>query len=196
MLVRTVLLFFVSSLIFGVFFIRCMNSNKINTKNIKPSISFYNLEAKSIDGEIISMNNYKGKKVLIVNVASQCGYTPQYESLQKLYEEYKNYLDILAFPSNDFLNQEPGSNTEIEKFCKVNFGVKFDMFEKISVKRNKNSIHKIYDWLSDKDKNGWNDKNPTWNFCKYLIDENGFLVGFWGPSTDPLSADIITEIKK
>ena len=172
--------------------IGCMKLNHINSKNKKPNSSFYDLKAIGINGEEILMSNYQGKKILIVNVASKCGYTPQYESLQKLYEKNQDSLYILAFPSNDFLKQEPGTNEEIKTFCKVNFGVQFDIFEKISVKGN--DIHPIYNWLSSKSLNGWNSKSPVWNFSKYLIDENGSLIGVWGPSIDPQSNEIKSRL--
>ncbi len=170
----------------------CMKLNHINSKNKKPNSSFYDLKAIGINGEEILMSDYQGKKILIVNVASKCGYTPQYESLQKLYEKNQDSLYILAFPSNDFLKQEPGTNEEIKTFCKVNFGVQFDIFEKISVKGN--DIHPIYNWLSSKSLNGWNSKSPVWNFSKYLIDENGSLIGVWGPSIDPQSNEIKSRL--
>tara|TARA_Y100001934_G_scaffold232821_1_gene281881 strand:- start:558 stop:1073 length:516 start_codon:yes stop_codon:yes gene_type:complete len=169
-----------------------MKLNHINSKNKKPNSSFYDLKAIGINGEEILMSDYQGKKILIVNVASKCGYTPQYESLQKLYEKNQDSLYILAFPSNDFLKQEPGTNEEIKTFCKVNFGVQFDIFEKISVKGN--DIHPIYNWLSSKSLNGWNSKSPVWNFSKYLIDENGSLIGVWGPSIDPQSNEIKSRL--
>ena len=170
----------------------CGNLSKSNAENIEPIESFYHLNANDINGDSILMSNYKDKKILIVNVASKCGYTPQYRQLQELYDSYKDKLYILAFPSNDFLDQEPGSNQEIKAFCEVNFGIKFDIFEKISVTGG--GIHPIYNWLSDESLNGWNKQVPTWNFTKYLIDENGVLVGVWGPKTDPLSDDILSKI--
>ena len=171
---------------------RCAYLSKENSKKIKPNQSFYNLEAKNINGENVSMSVFKDKKVLIVNVASECGFTPQYESLQKLYDLYKDDLYILAFPSNDFLKQEPGSNQEIKKFCQVNYGIKFDIFEKISVKGN--NLHPIYEWLSNSNLNGWNNQPPIWNFSKYLIDKDGSLIGFWGPKVDPLSSKILDKL--
>ena len=180
-------------ILISFFIVSCMKLTHVNHKNKKPNQSFYDLEATNIDGEKLSMSNYKNKKILIVNVASKCGYTPQYESLQALHEEYKDSLYILGFPSNDFLNQEPGTNAEIKTFCDISFGVKFDLFEKISVKGNK--IHPIYNWLSNKSLNGWNNKGPTWNFSKYLIDENGTLIGIWGPSINPLSSEIKTRLR-
>ena len=175
-----------------IFITSCSNRVRINEESFIPLESFYNLKAKTIDGEIISMSQFRGKKILIVNVASECGYTPQYESLQKLYDTNKDNLYILAFPSNDFLNQEPGSSSEIKKFCKVNFGIKFDIFEKISVTGQ--NIHPIYKWLSNKNLNGWNGQNPTWNFNKYLIDEKGNLIGYWASAIDPLSNAILDKV--
>ena len=177
-----------------IFISRCSNIVKLNKDNRAPLESFYDLEANDIDGNPISMSKYKDKKILIVNVASKCGYTPQYKELQQLDNDYKDKLHILAFPSNDFLGQEPGTNNEIKSFCEVNCGVKFDIFEKISVKGK--NIHSIYDWLSDKNKNGWNNQTPTWNFSKYLINEKGELIGLWGPKISPLSNEIISKINK
>ena len=152
--------------------------------------SFYDFHAQDIEGNIISMNDFKGKKVLVVNVASRCGYTPQYEGLQKLYETYGDSLVVLGFPSNDFMWQEPGSNTEIKKFCKTNYGVTFPMFSKIHVKGRKQ--HPIYDWLSDSKLNGWNDDSPSWNFNKYLLDENGAIIELYGADVKPLDT-LITK---
>ena len=149
-----------------------------------PTHSFYEYEAEDINGEIISMNTYKGKKVLVVNVASRCGYTPQYKELQKLYEIYGDSLVVLGFPSNDFLWQEPGSNSDIKKFCKTNYGIKFPMFSKIHVKGRKQ--HPIYDWLSNSKLNGWNDNPPSWNFNKYLLNEKGAIIEFYTADVRPL----------
>ncbi len=188
-----ILLGIVTLIMSSLFFVSCVTkANKVNIQNQKPIASFYDLEANSIDGNIIKMSDFKGKNILIVNVASKCGYTPQYKSLQELYKNNKDKLHILAFPSNDFLGQEPGSNKEIKNFCEVNFGVQFDIFEKISVKGN--NQHMIYKWLSNKKLNGWNDQGPTWNFSKYLIDAEGNLMGFWGPSIEPQSKDILDLI--
>ena len=123
-----------------------------------------------IDGNTVNFSDYKGKKVLIVNVASKCGYTSQYKDLQELYNKYNDKITILAFPSNNFGFQEPGSNNQIEEFCETNFGIKFQLFEKSDV-RGKNS-NQVYKWLSSIEDNGWNDKSPRWNFFKYLVDEN------------------------
>ena len=175
-----------------IFISSCSQRARENTENSTPLESFYELRAKTIDGKIVPMSQFKGKKILIVNVASECGYTPQYESLQKLYSTNQDNLHILAFPSNDFLNQEPGSASEIKNFCKVNFGIKFDIFEKVSVTGK--SIHPIYKWLSNEKSNGWNRQKPTWNFNKYLIDENGKLIGYWASAIDPLSDSILNKI--
>lgn len=146
--------------------------------------SFYALSADNINGEAISMNTFKDKKILVVNVASQCGYTPQYEGLQNLYETYGDSLVVLGFPSNDFLWQEPGDNTEIKTFCQRTYGVTFPMFSKIHVKGRKQ--HPLFTWLSDSTMNGWNHEEPSWNFNKYLLDERGKLLERFGSSIEPL----------
>jgi len=193
MSIKIILIISVLLISIGLLLVSCaVKVNKVNKDGKKPIESFYDLEAQSIDGNTIKMSDFKNKNILIVNVASKCGYTPQYKSLQKLHELYKDKLHILAFPSNAFLNQEPGSNKEIKKFCEVNFGVQFDIFEKISVKGN--DIHPIYDWLSNETLNGWNNKKPNWNFNKYLIDKEGKLVGLWGASIDPQSKEITNLI--
>ena len=164
-----------------------------NNNGMIASSNFYDLKAITIDGEEISFEQFKGKKVLIVNVASKCGYTYQYEGLQKLHELYGSKVSILGFPANDFLFQERGSNEEIAEFCESNFGVTFQMFEKITTKGKKQSP--VYHWLSNKKLNGWNDQKPSWNFCKYLIDEDGKLVAFFDSKVKPLSEEIVSLIK-
>ncbi|SUZ88401.1 uncharacterized protein METZ01_LOCUS41255 [marine metagenome] len=160
----------------------------LNTNNIAPKKSFYELEAISLDGKKISFDQYKNKKILIVNVASKCGYTYQYEGLQKLQDIYQDKVIVLGFPANDFFNQESGSNEEIEEFCETNYGITFPMFEKTTTKGKKQSP--IYQWLTNKDFNGWNAQRPTWNFCKYLVNEQGKLVGFFDSKVKPLSEEI------
>ena len=155
--------------------------------------SIYDYSAQNIDGDSISISKYKGKKILIVNVASRCGYTPQYEELQLLSEQYKDEIEILGFPANDFLWQEPASNEKIKQFCLTKYNVSFPMFEKISVKKSKNQ-HPIYTWLSNKLLNGWNDQAPSWNFCKYLINENGKLVQYYPSKINPLNNEIIKHL--
>ena len=164
--------------IFTEFNLSCAEGISDNAK------SFYALSADNINGEPISMNTFKDKKILVVNVASQCGYTPQYEGLQNLYETYGDSLVVLGFPSNDFMWQEPGNNTEIKTFCQRTYGVTFPMFAKIHVKGKKH--HPLYTWLSDSTMNGWNHENPSWNFNKYLLDEKGKLLERFGSSIEPL----------
>lgn len=139
------------------------------------STSFYDLKTKTIDGKAFNMAELKGKKVLLVNTASKCGYTPQYEDLQKLYNDYKdkNFV-IIGFPANNFMHQEPGTNDEIKEFCTKNYGVTFQMMQKISVKGD--DMDPIYKWLTQKALNGKMDSSVKWNFQKYMIDEKGNLV--------------------
>ena len=159
-----------------------------SSKKSKAIASFYDLKATSIDGDEISFEKYKGKKVLIVNTASSCGYTYQYEGLQKLNDIYGNDVEVLGFPANDFLFQERGSDSDIADFCEKNYGVTFQMFSKITTKGRNQSP--VYTWLTNKDLNGWNEKKPTWNFCKYLVDENGNLIEFFDKSIKPMSKEI------
>jgi glutathione peroxidase len=161
-------------------------------KNIKmnPNAkSFYDFKLKSIDGKDIDFSVYKGKKVLIVNTASECGYTPQYDELQHLHETHSDKLIILGFPANNFGGQEPGSNDEIGAFCRKNFGVTFQLFQKSEVIGN--DQNPLYKWLTDKDQNGWNTEAPTWNFCKYLVNENGELIKFYSAAVSPMSDQIV-----
>jgi glutathione peroxidase len=155
--------------------------------------SIYDFKVKTLQGEDFDMSQLKGKKVLIVNTASKCGFTPQYADLQKLYEKYGgNNFTIIGFPANDFMNQEPGSNEEIADFCKINYGVTFPMMAKISVKGD--AVHPLYKWLTDKSQNGVMNAKVTWNFNKFLIDENGNLVNHFGSRTNPLSDEIVDWI--
>ena len=156
---------------------------------ILSSNSFYSLSAVDIDGNLINFNKYKGKKLLIVNVASKCGYTHQYKDLQELHKKYNDKITILAFPSNNFGFQEPGSNDQIETFCEKNYGVEFQLFEKSNVRGKK--INDVYKWLSSIDENGWNDKSPRWNFFKYLIDVDGSLKAIYSSNTNPLDNEIM-----
>jgi glutathione peroxidase len=135
---------------------------------------FYNFKVKTLEGDQFDFSSLKGKKVMIVNTASQCGFTPQYKELEELYEKYKEELVIVGFPANNFGHQEPGTATEIREFCTKNYGVTFPLMEKISVKGE--DIHPLYKWLTTKDLNGVMDSEVKWNFQKYLIDENGKLV--------------------
>ena len=150
--------------------------------------SVYEFEVRTIDRQTISLGKYKGKKMLIVNVASECGYTPQYKGLQELHSKYGDKLVVLGFPSNDFGGQEPGTQDEIKSFCEKNYGVTFPIMEKIVVKGK--NMHPLYRWLSNKEENGVTDEAPNWNFCKYLIDENGRIVRFFKSKTEPMSEEL------
>lgn len=154
-----------------------------NKENVMAAESFYALTATLNNGEKISFEKYRNKKVLIVNLASQCGFTPQYEELEKLYTQKKN-LEILGFPANNFGSQEPGTDEEISRFCKINFGVTFPIFKKDDVKGS--TKQPVYKWLTEKSKNGWNELEPQWNFYKYLIDESGNLEKVFSSSVSPL----------
>jgi glutathione peroxidase len=158
-----------------------------NKNNVHPPESFHALTAISNTGEKISFEKYKGKKVLLVNLASQCGFTPQYEELETLHQKNKEMI-ILGFPANNFGKQEPGTDKAIAEFCKLNFGVTFPLFKKDDVKGN--SKQAVYLWLSDKNKNGWNDVEPQWNFYKYLIDEEGNLAKVYSSSVSPLDLGV------
>ena len=164
-------------------------------KKGKPTSSIHQFKAKTIDGELFSFDVLKGKKVLIVNTASKCGFTPQYKELETLYETYKdkNFV-IVGFPCNQFGNQEPGSSSDIHDFCTKNYGVTFLMMEKVNVKGD--SICDIYRWLTHKDLNGVMNSSVKWNFQKYMIDENGFLVDYALSFKSPLSSKITKWIDK
>ncbi len=175
----------------------CLGLNEIKSKplqmNSDGNKTLYDFKMKSIDGEIIDFSKYKGKKVLIVNTASECGYTPQYEGLEKLNKEYGDKVVILGFPANNFGGQEPGSNKEISTFCQKNYGVSFQLFEKVDVVGEK--ACELYQWLSSKEGNGWNSQQPKWNFNKYLINENGELIKYFPSSVKPMSDELINAIK-
>ena len=165
----------------------------INKKG-KPSSSIHQFKAKSIDGEEIDFANFKGKKLLIVNTASKCGFTPQYKELETLFETYKdrNFM-IIGFPCNQFGQQEPGNSSDIKSFCTKNYGVSFIMMDKVNVKGD--SICDIYKWLTSKDKNGVMSSSVKWNFQKYMIDENGYLVDYALSFKGPLSSKITKWIE-
>lgn len=166
---------------------------KKNENNAAPVSSFYDLKARAIDGSEIDFKEFEGRNVLIVNTASDCGYTNQLNDLKKLHELYKNELIIVGFPSNDFKEQEKLSDKEIVSFCVVNFEVSFLLAAK-SVVIKSNEQNEVFRWLSDKQKNGWNDKTPEWNFSKYLINKNGVLTHYFGPGVEPLSNHITDEL--
>ena len=155
--------------------------------------SIHSFKVKSIDGGMIDFAKYKGKKILVVNVASQCGYTRQYEGLQKLSEAYKDKLVIVGFPANNFGSQEPGSDGEIAQFCKARFGVTFPMASKISVKGTDTAP--IYKWLTSKTENGVLDAQIGWNFTKFLLDENGKMIATFPSKVEPNSEEITKFLK-
>jgi glutathione peroxidase len=155
----------------------------------------YNFKVESIDGGKINFADYKGKKILIVNTASQCGNTPQYADLENLYKKYEGKLVIIGFPANNFHAQEPGSNKEIQEFCTKKYAVTFPMAAKISVKGD--DIHPLYKWLLAESKaKHFQPEEVTWNFQKYLLDEKGKLVAVFAPKTQPMSAEVIAAIEK
>ena len=147
-------------------------------------MNFYELEAKTIKGETVSMSTYEGKPVVVVNTASKCGFTPQYEGLEELYQKYRDEgLHILGFPCNQFANQEPGSSEDIEAFCQLNYGVSFTMFEKVEV--NGKNAHPIFKFLKSKLSGGLLGSRIKWNFTKFVIDKNGEPVKRFAPTTAP-----------
>ncbi|NLR59969.1 glutathione peroxidase [Chitinophaga polysaccharea] len=159
------------------------------------SSHLYDFKVDAVDGGKIDFSKYKGKKVLIVNTASLCGNTPQYEGLEKLYKKYQNKLVIVGFPANNFGSQEPGSNKEIQEFCTKKYAVTFPMAAKISVKGT--DIHPLYKWLLEESKaKHFEPAEVTWNFQKYLLDEKGNLVAVFSPKTQPESAEVIAAIEK
>ena len=166
------------------------NSSTMNT----PKESIHQFTVTDIDGKSFDFKSLKGKKIMVVNTASKCGLTPQYEKLEALYQKYKNSnFVIVGFPANDFMGQEPGTNEEIATFCKKNYGVSFSMMEKISVKGS--DIHPVYQFLTEKSKNGLEDNSVQWNFQKYLIDENGYLVKVVSPRTSPDDQEITSWLE-
>lgn len=157
--------------------------------------SFHDFSTHTLEGDDFDLASLKGKKVLVVNTASKCGLTPQYEDLEKLFKQYgDNTFTIIGFPANNFMKQEPGNSKEIREFCTLNYGVTFPMMEKISVKGN--NMNEIYQWLTKKEKNGVLDSEVKWNFQKYMIDENGKLVDVVWPKEKPYSDKIINWLKK
>lgn len=157
--------------------------------------SFHDFTVEDISGEPYDLSQLKGKKVLVVNTASKCGLTPQYKGLEELYEKYggDNFV-IIGFPSNDFAGQEPGTNEEIAEFCQLNYGVTFPMMSKITVKGDE--IHPVYRWLTEAQENGLEDSKVAWNFQKYMIDEEGNLVGHIPPRKKPDCNEIVSWIEE
>ena len=165
-----------------------------NTEGITTLRSLHELSVHLNDGKELKLETLKGKKILLVNTASDCGYTSQYSELQKLYENHKEKLMVIGFPANDFKEQEKGTDTEIAEFCKVNYRVTFPLAKKCSVIKGMKQ-NEIFKWLSDETLNGWNDQEPTWNFCKYLVDENGKLIKFFDTAVSPLSEEVLSAVE-
>lgn len=182
-------------------FVRCMENNAQNktytsSKNATPmeKQSIYQFKVTDLSGNEFDFSSLKGKKIIVVNTASKCGLTPQYRDLQAIYEEYKDKnVVIVGFPANNFMSQEPGTSAEIATFCERNYGVTFPMMDKISVKGS--DMAPIYQFLTQKSKNGLQDSEVQWNFQKYLIDENGYLAKVVSPQTAPTSPEIVNWLK-
>ncbi len=165
--------------------------------SVKPSEisvlgSLHDFKMTSLEGKEVDLSQYKGKKVVVLNVASKCGFTPQYADWEKFYEAHKEKVVVLGFPANNFAGQEPGSDEDIAAFCEKNYGVTFPMFSKVDVIGE--NQHPLYQWLSKKELNGWNDKAPTWNFCKYVINENGQVTHFFASKIKPEDAEFKAAI--
>ncbi|MBK8699587.1 MAG: glutathione peroxidase [Saprospiraceae bacterium] len=175
----------------AILFPACFHSgSKFRPQGLpKHNMGFHTLTFETIEGEQLTFEQFKGKKVVVVNTASSCGYTDQYADLQAFYAKYGEKVMVIGFPSNQFLWQERGGNEEIVTFCKLNFGVSFPLFTKSEVK----GSHKnpVYEWLTDKKKNGWNNQEPSWNFCKYVIDEDGTLLAFFPSKILPTDAEFL-----
>ena len=168
---------------------------KPNAELMQDRPSIHQFKVTDIEGNTFDFATLKGKKILVVNTASKCGLTPQYKDLQALYEKYgdENFT-IVGFPANNFMSQEPGNDEEIAAFCEKNYGVTFPMMSKISVKGD--DMHPLYRWLTSKSANGVLDSEVSWNFQKYIIDENGKLVGFFKPAVKPLSDEVVNWVTK
>lgn len=166
-------------------------SAKFSTSSPKGQVSgsIYDFKLPALDGKEVDFDQYRGKYLLIVNTASKCGYTPQYADLEKLHDDYGDKVTVLGFPANNFLWQEPGTSEDIATFCQKNYGVSFQLFEKVSVKGK--DQHPIYQWLTAKAK-----KEPSWNFCKYLLDKEGNVIGFYPSKVNPLDKEIVDKISK
>jgi glutathione peroxidase len=184
-----------------IFTLLILNACSPKSSNIKSTntskmteMNFYDMSINSVLGDkTIKLSDYKGKKILCVNVASECGFTPQYKELQQLADEYKDKLVVIGFPCNQFGGQEPGSGTEIKAFCEKNYGVTFLITEKIDVKGE--NQHPIYQWLTHKSANKLEDYSVKWNFGKFLISENGQLLDYFSSMTKPMSEEIVTHLK-
>jgi glutathione peroxidase len=190
-LMKTVLIMF-TSLLTGIF----ADKSEIASKPADAAVAkqtLYDFKVKSLVGnKTVDLGKYKGKKVVILNVASKCGYTKQYADWEKFNKEHGDKIVVLGFPANNFNGQEPGTNEEIATFCSATYGVTFPMFEKVSVLGDDQAP--IYKWLSTKELNGWNDKVPTWNFCKYVVNEKGELTNFFASKILPTDPEFMKAV--
>ncbi|WP_237722021.1 glutathione peroxidase [Sediminibacterium roseum] len=166
----------------------------LNPGNSRPYVPFYGLTAVANDGTVIDLHRFSGKKILLVNTASDCGYTGQYDELEQLHRQFKD-LVVIGFPANDFKQQEKADDASIAQFCKINFGVSFPLMQKTHVVKTAEQ-NAVFDWLSHKEKNGWCNQAPVWNFCKYVVNEEGVLLGFFDQSVSPLDARITGLLQK
>lgn len=169
------------------------NTEKLSSTK-EPIVSFYTLRDTLNNNSILNFETLKGKKVLLVNTASDCGYTNQYNDLQKLSELYKDRLVVIGFPANDFKEQEKGTDDDIAQFCKINYGVTFPLIKKSTVIKSAEQ-NPIFQWLTNAANNGWNDKAPSWNFSKYLVNEKGVLINYFDPSVSPLDSEVKNAIE-
>ena len=165
-----------------------------NDKDISPKESFYDQQTVLSNGQTINFSAFAGKKVLLVNTASNCGYTGQYAELQSLHEKFGDKLAIIAFPANDFAEQEKSDDKEISQFCQMNYGVTFPIAKKGVVVKNAEQ-QPVFKWLTNHNANGWNNHAPDWNFSKYVIDEKGNLTHYFGPSISPLDREFLQAVK-
>jgi glutathione peroxidase len=165
-----------------------------NTANKLPLTSFYDLELELNNGTKIRMDQFKGKKILLANTASDCGYTGQYEALEQLHKQYGSKLVVIGFPANDFKDQEKKDDAAIAEFCKVNYGVSFLLAKKSSVIKGTDQ-NPLFAWLSHAEQNGWCNQQPVWNFSKYLVNETGVLTHFFAQTVSPLDAAVIDQIQ-
>ena len=175
--------------------LRGKNTKILSNEKASPVVSFYSLKDSLNDGTLFDFSSLKEKKILLVNTASDCGYTDQYADLEKLAKEYTGKLIVIAFPANDFKEQEKGDNATIAEFCKKNYAISFPLMIKSSVVKGPGQ-NPVYKWLTDPALNGWNDQQPSWNFCKFLVDENGRLINYFGSSVAPFAPELINAIKK
>ena len=174
---------------------RGKNVTELINQQKQPPVSFYSLKAILNNGADLDFATLEGKKVLLVNTASDCGYTNQYDDLQKLYDENKDHLIVIGFPANDFKQQEKGTDEDIAQFCKLNYGVTFPLMKKTVVIKN-DLQNDVFKWLTDSTRNGWNNKLPSWNFTKYLVNEQGILTNYFGSSISPQSKDVVDAVNK